>query len=182
MYRIIFLLSMVVLLGLTSCAQMSGFFSSASDPDGDNDTKGATHFAMTRPATGRRVFIFDPQHKAWAVYDEQGSRINTGKASGGSVYCPDVGRPCRTVVGRFTIVAKGDGNCESSKYPIETQGGAPMPYCMHFGSKGYAIHGSDAIPDYNASHGCIRVTPMVAEWLNNNFMRVGSTVIVWPYS
>ncbi|MBU0455316.1 MAG: L,D-transpeptidase [Gammaproteobacteria bacterium] len=163
-------------------SHMSASTSSASDPDGDQDSKGANHFAMTRPATGRRVFIFDPKLGSFAVYDGHGQRMNTGRASGGSVYCPDIGRPCRTIVGRFSIVSKGGADCVSSAYPIETNGGAPMPYCMHFGSKGYAIHGSNAVPDYNASHGCIRVSPTVARWLNTQFMQIGSTVIILPYS
>lgn len=176
MRSFVFISFFVVCLSLIGCAQLSG-----ADPDGDNDSKGAAHFPLTRPATGRRVFIFAPKYGAFAVYDEKGNRINTGRASGGAVYCPDVGRACRTVVGKFTIVSKGDAGCISNRFPIETNGGAPMPYCMHFGSKGYAIHGSYHVPDYNASHGCIRVSPTVARWLNNHFMKVGSTVIVLPY-
>lgn len=166
------------ILSLSGCTNMLG---SSHDPDGDNDSKGRAHFAPTRPATGRRVFIFDPRHKSFAVYDEHGIRTNTGRASGGSLYCPDVKRACRTIVGRFRIISKGDSSCISHSFPIETNGGAPMPYCMHFSSKGYAIHGSYSVPDYNASHGCIRVTPTVAKWLNTRFMRIGSTVIVRPY-
>lgn len=181
MKRIIFLFGVLGLLNLTGCAGTPFGFLSPGDPDGDGDTKGAAHFPATRPATGRRVFIFSPKTKSWAAYNEQGSRVNTGRASGGSYYCADIGRSCTTVTGKFTIVSKGDADCISSRYPIETNGGAPMPYCMHFGSKGYAVHGSYAVPDYNASHGCIRVTPTAAKWLNYNFMQVGSSVIVLPY-
>ncbi len=55
-----------------------------------------------------------------------------------------------------------------------------MPYCMFF-SKYYAIHGSYDVPGYNASLGCIRVTPKDARWLNYNFIRVGTPVIVRHY-
>lgn len=151
------------------------------DPDGDGDTKGANYFPTSRPATGHRVFIFDPNYSAWAMYNEYGERVNTGRASGGKLYCPDVHRACKTVVGRFNVVSKGGPRCISSKYPIETHGGAPMPYCMHFGNKGYAVHGSNDVPDYNASHGCIRITPTVAKWLSQNYVNVGTTVIVVPY-
>jgi hypothetical protein len=181
MKRIIFLVGALGLLNLIGCAGTPLGFLSPGDPDGDGDSKGAANFPLTRPATGRTVFIFDPQHKAWAAYDGGGNRVNTGRASGGSSYCPDIGRSCTTVIGRFSVVAKGGADCISSRYPIETNGGAPMPYCMHFGSKGYAVHGSYAVPDYNASHGCIRVTPTAARWLNQNFMRIGSNVIVLPY-
>lgn len=158
-------------------------YSPEQDPDGDANIKGHDYFAATRSAVSSKVFIFDPNYHAWAVYDEVGRLVNTGKASGGSLYCPDVGRRCTTIVGEFTIVSKGGANCKSSKYPIATGGGAPMPYCMHFGNKGYAIHGSKEIPDdRNVSHGCIRITPMAAKWLNHNFIEIGSKVIVLPYS
>lgn len=155
--------------------------SAQDDQDGDGDSKGSDYFPLSRQATGNIVFIFDPQYDAWALYDEDGRRLNTGRASGGKVYCPDVHRRCKTISGKFRIISKGGPDCISSKYPIETHGGAPMPYCMYFSPKGYAIHGSNAVPDYNASHGCIRVTPAAAQWLNENYMRVGTTVIVLPY-
>lgn len=173
-------LSLIVLISLTGCAGSFPFFS-PSDPDGDNDMKGASHFSRHRSTHGRRTFVFDPEHQAWAAYDEKGSRVNTGRASGGKIYCADVGRGCRTIVGRFTISRKGGADCESTAYPIETNGGAPMPYCMHFSSKGYAIHGSNDVPDYNASHGCIRVTPIAAKWLSHHFVQIGTAVVVLPY-
>jgi lipoprotein-anchoring transpeptidase ErfK/SrfK len=77
-------------------------------------------------------------------------------------------------------MSKGDADCISSIYPLETNGGAPMPYCMYFNG-GFAVHGSYDIPDYNASHGCVRITPTAAEWLSRNFMNIGTTVIVVPY-
>ena len=152
-----------------------------NDPDGDGDNKGYNYFPLNDNTFGRRVFIFDPNYSAWAFYDENGYRVNTGRASGGKLYCPDVARACKTISGTFRVIAKGDADCISSKYPLETNGGAPMPYCMHFSPKGYAIHGSDDVPDYNASHGCIRLTPTAAQWLNINHMTVGTKVIVLPY-
>ncbi len=41
-----------------------------------------------------------------------------------------------------------------------------------------AIHGSNNLPNHNASHGCIRVDPAAARWLYHNFMQVGTRVIV----
>lgn len=176
-----------LLLGMTGCqsnrfwSSDEGGYSSYSDPDGDGDTKGTNYFPLTRPATGHRIFIFDPNANAWAAYNEQGERVNTGRASGGKYYCPDINRSCKTITGRFNVISKGGFNCISDKYPIETNGGAPMPYCMHFSPKGYAIHGSGDVPNYNASHGCIRVTPAAAQWLNENFVRIGTTVMVLSY-
>lgn len=182
-----------LLLGLAGCTStqfshpgtpgtQTSSLSAADDPDGDSDAKGLNYFPATRPATGKRVFIFDPTYNAWAIYDESGNRVNIGRASGGQLYCPDIHRRCTTVMGTFKVISKGGADCISHKFPIETHGGAKTPYCMLFHPKGYAIHGSNDVPDRNASHGCIRVTPLAAKWLSENFIQVGTTVIVLPYS
>ena len=160
----------------------ANYLTPAQDPDGDGDAKGYHDFPNMRPATGNKVFVFDPQKGIWAAYNENGERVNVGRASGGKSYCPDVKRSCKTIVGEFKILRKGGKNCKSGRYPLETNGGAPMPYCMLFSDKGYAVHGSHDVPDQNASHGCIRITPMAAQWLSHNFMEVGTLVIVLPYS
>lgn len=146
-----------------------------------SDNKGSYYFPETRPATGKKVFVFDPKATAWAAYDAQGNRIKTGSASGGADFCEDVGRPCRTVTGTYKIYSKKGAECTSSLYPIETGGGAKMPYCMHFHG-GYSIHAAYEVPNYNTSHGCVRVLPSAAKWLNESFIDVGTTVIVKPYS
>lgn len=147
----------------------------------DADMRGTYSFSMQREATGRKVFIFDPNAAAWAAYDANGNRVQTGSASGGADYCPDIGRKCRTTTGTFHVYSKKGENCTSSIYPVETHGGARMPYCMHFNG-GYSIHAAYDVPRYNASHGCIRVLPGAAKWLNENFIDVGTTVIVKPYN
>ena len=143
------------------------------------DTKGRSHFPMQRAATGKKVFIFDPKATAWAAYDASGRRVKTGRASGGAAYCADVGKPCRTVTGKFAVYRKQGAECQSSRFPLPN-GGAPMPHCMHF-KGGYAVHGSSHVPNYNASHGCVRVLPSAARWLNQDFLTYGSTVIIRPY-
>lgn len=124
------------------------------------------------------VFEFSPRHLRWKAY-RNGRLVRSGRASGGKGYCPDVRRRCRTPIGNFRVYRKQGPGCHSSKYPLP-RGGAPMPYCMHF-YRGYAIHGSNNVPNYNASHGCIRVPPSDARWLNRNFMRIGTRVIVKSY-
>jgi lipoprotein-anchoring transpeptidase ErfK/SrfK len=146
----------------------------------DSDTKGRDNFPQIRQATGRKVFIFDPRSTSWAAYDAMGNRVKTGRASGGKDFCEDVGRSCRTVTGTFRVYSKKGEECTSSLYPVETGGGARMPYCMHF-SGGYSIHAAYEVPDWNASHGCIRVLPGAARWLNESFVDIGTTVIVNPY-
>lgn len=125
------------------------------------------------------TFVFDPRRLTWAAYDPDGNLLRYGKASGGRGYCADIRRGCRTPSGSFRVHAKQGANCISSKYPVG-KGGAKMPYCMFF-KGGYAVHGSYDVPRYNASHGCIRVPPQDARWLNYNFMAIGTRVIVKPY-
>jgi len=146
-----------------------------------SDHKGSYYFPEQRPATGKKVFVFDPKATAWAAYDAEGNRVKTGSASGGKDFCEDIGRQCHTVSGTFKVYSKKGPDCTSSIYPVETNGGAKMPYCMHFHG-GYSIHAAYEVPDYNASHGCVRVLPSAAKWLNENFIDVGTTVIVKPYN
>lgn len=124
-------------------------------------------------------FVFNPRTHSWFAISSSGQIIKRGRASGGRGYCPDIHRSCHTPTGVYRIIQKGGASCHSSRYPVG-RGGAPMPYCMFF-SKYYAVHGSPDVPNYNASHGCIRVHPSDARWLNQNFMHVGTKVIVKPY-
>lgn len=153
---------MTILLSLLSATAIAGYFPSYRD----------TH--------GKRVFVFDPRHHAWAVYDENGKRIRQGRASGGSEYCPDLRRACKTPAGTYRIYSKKGVDCVSSKFPLKTRGGALMPYCMHFHG-GYAIHGVPKMTRGNESHGCIRVKTNDAKWLNQKFMHIGTKVVVLPY-
>ncbi|MBA2650137.1 MAG: L,D-transpeptidase [Legionella sp.] len=145
-----------------------------------SDHRGTRAFPDRREPTGKKVFVFDPKATAWAAYDANGTRVNTGSASGGRDFCPDVNKPCRTVTGTFKVYSKKGEDCKSSLYPVETHGGGRMPYCMHFHG-GYSIHAAYEVPNYNTSHGCIRVLPSAAKWLNENFVDVGTTVEVKPY-
>lgn len=130
--------------------------------------------------SGHKTFVFSPGASRWSAYDANGNLVAAGRASGGKSWCGDVGRSCRTPVGTYSVYHKGDSRCKSSKYPIEEGGGAPMPHCMFF-KGGFAIHGSSFVPNYPASHGCIRVTPDAARWLNSNFIERGTRVRVLPY-
>lgn len=125
-----------------------------------------------------RVFVFNPNRLQWTAYAE-GRPVASGRASGGQHYCRDIHRGCKTPIGHFHVTSKGSASCISTKFPIG-RGGAPMPYCMFFHG-GYAVHGSYDVPNYNASHGCIRVPPGDAQWLSHNFMQTGTAVVVLPY-
>jgi hypothetical protein len=124
-------------------------------------------------------FIFSPKTLKWKAINNQGKIVRSGKGSGGRKYCKDVRRACKTPTGTFHIISKRGAGCSSSKYPLG-KGGARMPYCMFF-SKHYAIHGSSDVPNYNASHGCVRVKTHDAKWLHKNFIHVGTKVIIKSY-
>ncbi|PJD93687.1 MAG: L,D-transpeptidase [Legionella sp.] len=124
-------------------------------------------------------FVFNPRTQIWSAIDGNGTVVRTGHGSAGRAYCPDTGRHCRTPTGTFSVISKGGAGCRSSRYPVG-KGGSPMPYCMFF-TKYYAVHGAYEVPNYNASHGCVRVYPKDAKWLYYNFMKVGTTVVIKPY-
>ncbi len=144
------------------------------------DTRGRREFPLELDATGRKRIIFDPKLAAWAAYDAEGHRVMTGAASGGKDYCEDAGAPCRTATGRFHIYNKRGAECRSGEYPVETTGGAKMPYCMYF-FRGFTIHAAYEVPTHNTSHGCIRVWPSAAKWLNEQFVDIGTEVTVLSY-
>ena len=131
-------------------------------------------------SSNKNTFIFDPNNLQWAVYNQKGERVGIGKGVGGKDFCPDINRPCRTIEGTYAVYRIENEDCTSKTFPIGEGGGAPMPHCMFF-HKGYAIHGSNLLPDENASHGCIRVTKPAAQWMNENYLKPGALVKVLPY-
>ena len=92
-------------------------------------------------STGERVFIFSPKARQWAAYDSGGQVMGYGRANGGNNFCAELNEPCYTPHGSFRVYRKGSQDCRSSIFPLETGGGAAMPYCMFF-KGGSAIHGS----------------------------------------
>lgn len=131
--------------------------------------------------------IVDQDKLAWAAYDKEGQLVKWGPISSGSDICSDHSSPtCRTMTGVFQFFSKENSHCKSNIFPIG-KGGAKMPYCMYF-HKGLALHGSDDIPGYRASHGCVRLFTRDAKWLNeewvetsteeNNYM--GTKVVIRP--
>lgn len=133
-------------------------------------------FPAHRDTNGKKELIVNLTIQAFGAYDVQGNLVHWGPVSGGRSYCPDIGRSCNTATGSFAIYRKQGEECKSSRFPIETRGGAPMPYCMHFHG-GFALHGS-TLPGYNASHGCVRLFFDDAKWLNQDFLNIGTKVIV----
>lgn len=145
------------------------------------DKRGQNYFPKQIKATGERIFVFDPKVSAWAAYDEQGQRVLTGSGSAGMDACEENStQSCRTMTGTFHVYNKRGAECKSGEYPVDTKGGAKMPYCMYF-YQGFTIHAAYEVPDHPSSHGCVRVLPSAAKWLNEQFMQIGTKVIILAY-
>ncbi|MFA5175481.1 MAG: L,D-transpeptidase [Patescibacteria group bacterium] len=136
--------------------------------------------SITTP--NEKMIIFDPRLLAWAAYDETGTLINWGPASGGANWCDDINRRCRTTTGVFRILEKRGVYARSSLYPAGCHGNscAPIPWFMPFHG-GMGFHGSNNLPGYNASHGCVRLFTEDAKWLNQEFVEIGTKVIIKNY-
>ena len=135
---------------------------------------------------GEKTIYVNQNQLAWGAYDEKGELIWWGPLSSGSGHCSTIEGTCMTPSGSFRIIRKQDIDCISTAFPIRADGesgGAEMPYCMHF-FRGIALHGSDTVPGYRASHGCVRLFIEDARWLNEEFIELpggsskGTRVIV----
>lgn len=129
-------------------------------------------FPLKIDEVGQKQVIVDQDKLAWAAYDANGQLVKWGPISSGRDKCSDSNRSCRTMTGIYNFFSKENERCRSNVYPIG-KGGAKMPFCMYF-HKGFALHGSDDMPGYRASHGCIRLFTRDAEWLNKEFVELSS--------
>ena len=131
---------------------------------------------------GEKQIIVDQDKLAWAAYDQFGYLVKWGPISSGRDKCVDSSNSCHTLTGIFRIFSKENEHCRSNTFD-----GAHMPYCMYF-HKGFALHGSNDVPGYRASHGCVRIFIQDAKWLNHEFVELakdsngylGTKVIVLP--
>lgn len=124
---------------------------------------------------GEKLIYVNQAQLAWGAYDAQGELIWWGPISSGVDDCSEKDG-CETPSGSFRIREKNDVECVSSLFPKREDGdngGARMPYCMHF-FLGYALHGSFEVPGYRASHGCVRLFIEDARWLNESFIDLPS--------
>lgn len=143
-------------------------------------------FPLQINSDNEKQIIVDQDKLAWGAYDAQGQLVKWGPIASGRDKCPDSKNACRTMTGIFRVFSKENSKCTSDIFPIG-KGGAKMPYCMYF-HKGFALHGSDDIPGYRASHGCVRMFVQDAKWLNETFVDtatdrnnyLGTKVVVRP--
>ncbi len=134
-------------------------------------------FPSQMNTANKKLILVDLDKLAFGAYDAQGTLVYWGPVSGGKNFCSDIQEGCSTPPGTYWINVKRGPDCYSTIFPVDTQGGAPMPYCMFF-NQGYALHGSEAVPGYNASHGCVRLYPEDAEWLDEQFAVIGTKVMI----
>jgi hypothetical protein len=142
-------------------------------------------FPQTQDDHEKQVII-DQDKLAWAAYDENGHLVKWGPIASGRDKCTDSNNSCRTLTGIYRVFSKENEHCKSDVFPIG-KGGAKMPYCMYF-HKGFAMHGSDDMPGFRASHGCVRMFIRDAKWLNEEFVEtsndgnhdLGTKVVVRP--
>ena len=133
-----------------------------------------------------KLVIVDQNKLAWGAYDAEGHLVKWGPIASGRTKCSDSNKVCLTMTGIFRVFSKENEKCKSDIFPIG-KGGAKMPYCMYF-HKGFAMHGSDDMPGYRASHGCVRMFVRDAKWLNETFVdamneaknQPGTKVVVRP--
>ncbi|HVE43830.1 MAG TPA: L,D-transpeptidase [Gammaproteobacteria bacterium] len=170
-----FLFILFISFILSSCAS----YSSSPEEEEQFHSAANTRGLPTSIEAGERTVLVDPNRHAWGAYDASGRLVNSGLASAGSDWCPDLNRPCHTQAGSFRVTQLGGAECYSTRFPIPT-GGAPMPYCMYFNGN-QALHGSPNVVAGNISHGCVRMHTSDAEWLRYNFVNVGTKVVVMPY-
>ncbi|MFC3907592.1 L,D-transpeptidase [Legionella dresdenensis] len=124
-------------------------------------------------ADGEKTIYVSQKALAWGAYDEDGELLWWGPISSGVGKCNVMGG-CGTPSGAFRIIRKQDVDCISTAFPRRSDGnngGAEMPFCMHF-FRGYALHGSSDVPGYRASHGCVRMFTEDARWLNEEFIDI----------
>lgn len=182
-------LGLLLSLGLSACVENDESTLMADDAGYvhrtihyTKDKRGRNYFPEQIKSIGERQFIFDPKASAWAAYDEEGKRVMTGAGSAGVDACEeDASKSCRTITGSFRVYNKRGLGCRSGEYPVDTRGGAKMPYCMFF-YQGFTIHAAFDVPEHPSSHGCVRVFPSASKWLNEEFMQIGTKVTVLAYA
>lgn len=118
-----------------------------------------------------KQIVVDQDKLAWAAY-ENGNLVKWGPIASGRDKCSDSANACKTMTGIFHFFSKENEHCRSAIYPIG-KGGAKMPHCMYY-HKGFALHGSDDMPGYRASHGCVRMFVRDAKWMNEEFVTTGN--------
>lgn len=127
---------------------------------------------LTLPAVSEKMIFIDLGQLAFGAYNARGILLKWGPISAGTSHCIESTKGCLTPTGTFRIQRKKGLECYSHSLPqviSGENGGAYMPYCMYF-YKGFSVHGSESLPGYHQSHGCVRMLTEDARWLNESFV------------
>lgn len=119
----------------------------------------------TKAPTGPLLAVVSLGSQHVAIYDKDGvvarSRVSSGM------------RGLRTPTGVFSIIQR------HRHHYSNIYGGASMPYMQRITWSGVAMHASNSVPGYPASHGCIRLPNSFARHLWG-MTKMGTRVIVSP--
>ena len=105
--------------------------------------------------------------------------VNTSTASGKAYSEPDQNHPGQLQTG---VAITPDGLFKTYRErPVGWWAGdLGQIYRPKYFSGGTAVHGLSSVPDYPASHGCVRVSPAAMDWIwDNNIMPLG--IPVWVH-
>ncbi len=105
--------------------------------------------------------------------------VNTSTASGKAYSEPDQNHPGQLQAG---VAITPDGLFKTYRErPVGWWAGdLGQIYRPKYFSGGTAVHGLSSVPDYPASHGCVRVSPAAMDWIwDNNIMPLG--IPVWVH-
>jgi len=173
----------LVSASIVSCAHVHNGEYGGYAYDGRFDVDYASRLPQQVDTNGKKLVLVDPNVHAWGAYAADGHLVRAGIATAGGAVCPPDAdeSDCRTGIGTFHVSSMQGEGCYSKIYP-RPHGGGLMPYCMFF-HNGQALHGApdEIVVAANISHGCVRMRIPDAEWMQNNFVQVGTTVKVVPY-
>ncbi|MGH8910135.1 MAG: L,D-transpeptidase family protein [Egibacteraceae bacterium] len=128
-------------------------------------------FPNLRGGPGRRVEVDLSRQVLYYVEGGELARIMPVSSGNGASYEREDGSVARslTPVGTFKVQRTISGVREADLGTL---------YDPMYFYQGWAIHGSNSVPAYPASHGCVRVTRTDALWLFDR-LPVGTTVMLY---
>lgn len=110
-----------------------------------------------RSASGHVIEINLTMGLLMIVNDGKIAAVLSTSTGGGYTYTSDgVTAVARTPAGQFTIFRSVDA------MDVSPPGELRRPRYFH---GGYAIHGSDSVPPYPVSHGCVRLSHPAIDWI-----------------
>lgn len=134
-----------------------------------------------------KIIIVDLEYLAFGAY-KGNELIYWGPANGGMGKCRETGKyTCKTPAGTWKIYEIKRGFQRSDLYPVECvdkkKCGHPYFNVMKWGPHYEAFHGEKEghVPGANVSHGGVRMFLKDSRWLIDNFVEMGTQVLVFKY-